>query len=435
MYQRPILLTFALAFAGLVAAAQDISHPALGTSVKSPGGLTLTLVDRRQNYNYSETTTLCKSIISPKSINIHPNNSKFYVNSLEGASTVVFNAKTNEQIAKISHTIGDKHADLWAPQSGYYPFNHYETDLNTFRGRPVESAFSHNGRYLWVPYYRRSFDINAQDPSAVAIIDTHSDTIVRLMECGVLPKMIAVSPDNTHVAIADWGDNTIGYVHCPSADPKSWHHEKPFVVDRQLQWDLSLTETVNRDSNSGNALRGTVFTPDGQYLLVGCMGGMGGIAVIDTKNNGTYIGKLCGMMPNVRHIIFSGNYLYMSVNKAGYVQRIAKSKLLKAIAALKTADNKSYTISSGWESAKVGAGARTIVASPKGRFIFAACNYDSTLDVVDTKTMKRVLSLPIDSYPVGLDISADGKTIYVTSQGRKDKIPSGNCVDIVHIDY
>jgi DNA-binding beta-propeller fold protein YncE len=109
--------------------------------------------------------------------------------------------------------------------------------------------------------------------------------------------------------------------------------------------------------------------------------------------------------------------------------------LLKAIAALKTADNKSYTISSGWESAKVGAGARTIVASPKGRFIFAACNYDSTLDVVDTKTMKRVLSLPIDSYPVGLDISADGKTIYVTSQGRKDKIPSGNCVDIVHIDY
>ncbi len=435
MYQRPILLTFALAFAGLVAAAQDISHPALGTSVKSPGGLTLTLVDRRQNYNYSETTTLCKSIISPKSINIHPNNGKFYVNSLEGASTVVFNAKTNEQIAKISHTISDKHADLWAPQSGYYPFNHYDTDLNTFRGRPVESAFSHNGRYLWVPYYRRSFDINAQDPSAVAIIDTHSDTIVRLMECGVLPKMIAVSPDNTHVAIADWGDNTIGYVHCPSADPKSWHHEKPFVVDRQLQWDLSLTETVNRDSNSGNALRGTTFTPDGQYLLVGCMGGMGGIAVIDTKNNGTYLGKLYGMMPNVRHIIFSGNYLYMSVNKAGYVQRIAKSKLLKAIAALKTADNKSYTISSGWESAKVGAGARTIVASPKGRFIFAACNYDSTLDVVDTKTMKRVLSLPIDSYPVGLDISADGKTIYVTSQGRKDKIPSGNCVDIVHIDY
>lgn len=435
MDKRSFLLTFAFALAGFFAAAQDISHPSLGTSVKSPGGLTLTLVDRRQNYNYGEQSTLCSSIISPKSVNIHPNGSKFYVNSLEGAITVVFNAKDNKPLTKISHVIGDNHADLWAPESGFYSFRHYSTNLKNFSGRPVESAFSHNGRYLWVPYYRRSFDINAQDPSAVAVIDTHTDTIVRLLECGVLPKMIAVSPDSRHVAIADWGDNTVGYIHCPSVDPMSWHHEKPFVVDRQLKWDLSLTQHVNRDSNSGNALRGTTFTPDGRYLLVGCMGGMGGIAVIDTKNNGEYIGKLYGMMPNVRHLIFSGNYLYLSVNAAGYVQRISKSHLFNAIASLKASDGCTYTISKGWESAKVGAGARTIVASPKGRFIFAACNYASTLDVVDTKTMKRVLSLPIDSYPVGLDISADGKTIYVTSQGRKDKIPSGNCVDIVHVDY
>lgn len=49
-------------------------------------------------------------------------------------------------------------------------------------------AFSHRGRYLWVPYYRRSFDINAQDPSAVAVIDTRTDSIVRMFETGPLPK-------------------------------------------------------------------------------------------------------------------------------------------------------------------------------------------------------------------------------------------------------
>ncbi len=433
MIKRAFLLIFAVA--NLFASAQDIKHPALGSSVKSPGGLTLTLVTRRQNYNYGEKQTLCKDICSPKSINIHPTGKKFYVNSLEGATTVVFDATSNSPIALIKHAIGAGQANLWAPESGYYPFRHYSKNLKNFSGRPVESAFSHNGKYLWVPYYRRSFDLNAQDPSALAIIDTRTDSIVRLMECGVLPKMIAVSPDNSHVAVADWGDNTIGYIHCPSDDPATWHHEKPFVVDHQIKWDLSLTEHVNRDVNSGNALRGTAFTPDGKYLLVGCMGGSGGIAVIDTQNNGTYLGKLFGMMPNVRHIIFSGDYLYLSVNIAGYVQRIATDDLIAAIAELRKSERKSYHISSGWESAKVGAGARTIVSSPKGRFIFAACNYASSLDVVDTKTMKRVLSLPIDSYPVGLDISDDGKTIYVTSQGRKDKAPSGNCVDIVRVDY
>jgi DNA-binding beta-propeller fold protein YncE len=433
MTKTTLLLLFAMV--NLCATAQDILHPALGSSVKSTGGLTLTLVDRRQNYNYGEKHTLCKDICSPKSINIHPTGEKFYVNSLEGASTVVFDATTNKKIAHISHAIGSSHSALWAPESGYYPFRHYTKNLKHFSGRPVESAFSHNGRYLWVPYYRRSFDINAQDPSALAVIDTRTDSIVRLMECGVLPKMIAVSPDSKHVAVADWGDNTIGYIHCPSSNPASWHHEQPFVVDQQIKWDLSLTEHVNRDVKSGNALRGTAFTPDGKYLLVGCMGGMGGIAVIDTHNNGKYLGKLFGMMPNVRHIIFSGDYLYLSINIAGYVQRIATAQLLGAIEELRESERKSYHISSGWQSAKVGAGARTIVSSPKGRFIFAACNYASSLDVVDTKTMKRVLSLPIDSYPVGLDISADGKTIYVTSQGRKDKIPSGNCVDIVQVDY
>lgn len=415
---------------------QEISHPKLGTSVKSPGGLRVTLVSRRQNWNQTERDTYTPSINSPKSVNIHPDGSRFYVQSLEGATTVVFDAATGRQLSTVKHVFDGSEKHLWTAPSGFYPFRHYTKNLNAFRGRPVESAFSHNGRYLWVPYYRRSFDLNAQDPSALAVIDTRTDSIVRLMEAGVLPKMIAVSPDSRRVAVAHWGDNTIGYIDCSSDNPAAWRHLKPFVVDRQLKWDLSLTEPVNRDKDSGNALRGTVFTPDGRYLLVACMGGAGGIAVIDTQTEGgAYLGKLFGSMCNVRHLIFSGQHLYLSVNIAGYVQRLPIAALYDGIEALRKAPSKRHTIAQGWQSAKVGAGARTIVASPKGRFIFVACNFNSTLDVVDTSTMRRVLSLPLDSYPVGMDISADGRTLYVTSQGRKDKIPSGNCVDIVSVQY
>ena len=43
--------------------------------------------------------------------------------------------------------------------------------------------------------------------------------------------------------------------------------------------NYSLTAKVDRDNGSGYMLRGTVYTPDDRYLLVGCMGGAGGIGV------------------------------------------------------------------------------------------------------------------------------------------------------------
>lgn len=32
-------------------------------------------------------------------------------------------------------------------------------------------AMSHNGKYLWMSYYRSNFDLNTSSPSALAIID------------------------------------------------------------------------------------------------------------------------------------------------------------------------------------------------------------------------------------------------------------------------
>ena len=79
-------------------------------------------------------------------------------------------------------------------------------------------------------------------------------------------------------------------------------------------------------------------------------------------------------------------------------------------------------------------GARTIEASPSGRFIFAACNNASKLCVVDTRQMKMVASTAVDSYPVGLDISQDGSIVITTSQGRKGE-GGGNAVDIFQVTY
>ena len=156
------------------------------------------------------------------------------------------------------------------------------------------------------------------------------------------------------------------------------------------------------------------------------MGG-GGIAVIDVKSR-EYLGKIGGIS-NARHLIIKNGYLYASCNSAGLVTRI---KLDSVINAIEHRSGKAITVG-GWETCKVGGGARTIEASPSGNYVFAACNSASALYVVDTRIMKTVAQITVDSYPVGLHISSDGSFVVVTSQARSGL--GGNAVNLYKVDY
>lgn len=417
------IVTIASALAANTATAQGIIHPSEGKTVETDG-FRLELIAKKQNFG-GPARSKDEDINSPKSVNIHPDGTKYYVNSLEGMRTVVFDFQTGKKLKVIKHTFTSADAELWAPDSGLFPFSYDKKDRNTFSGKPVESTFSHHGRYLWVPYYRRSYDINAQDPSAMAVIDTRTDEIIRLFETGPLPKMITTSPDGSRIAVTHWGNNTVGVLDISSDDPQDWKYTDCYVVDYKLQLNYSRTKPVNRDVGSGYCLRGTLFTPNGKYLLVGCMGGSGGIAVIDLRSS-RYLGRLTGMMSNLRHIIYKNGYLYCSINSAGYVQRTSIRNIYEAIGNL-TPDRKTAPVTI-WENCKVHPGARTIVSSSDGRYIFAACNTASKISVVDTETMTMVAALDADSFPVGLDISDDDQYLFMTAQGRSNG--GGNAVDI-----
>ena len=406
-----------------------VVHPQIG-NVWSGGGLQVTFLTRKQQYSYSDVETLDRDIHSPKSVNFHPSGKKYYVNSLEGEKTVVYDFRTGEKLKVIPHKFDENNAALWAPESGLFHFNHVYEHTERFSGKPVESTFSHDGRYLWIPYYRRNYDLNAQEPSAMAVIDTSTDEIIRLFETGPLPKMVATSPDGTRLAVTHWGNNTVGLLDISSPSPADWHYITSLVVDYELKLNFSLTQKVDRDVNSGYCLRGTVFTPDGRYLLVGCMGGGGGIAVIDLTEN-RYLGRATGAMPSLRHLVIKNGYLYCSINRSGYIQRIGLEDLLEQISVLDGDKHKLVRVT-GWINCKVPAGARTIELSPDGRYVFAACNFSSCLAIVDAESMKLIGTVPADSYPVGLDISRDGRYVFTTSQARD---AAGNAVDIFKIVY
>ena len=403
----------------------------IGTSSNSAGsGISISLVKRFQHYNANtknENDVFDVSINSPKSVHILNSKNKFYVNSLEGEETAVYDLTTFKKIKIIKHSFNASNQYLFkGDANASFIYKTKTGNLNYFNGKPVESCFSHNGKYLWITYYRKSYDANAIDPSAVCIIDTDADTIVRVMTTASLPKMIACSPDSKTIAISHWGDNTVSLIDISSGNPSSFSYLDNIVIDYRMNLNFSSNTKIDRDNNCGNCLRGTEFTPDNKYILVGKMGS-NGIAIIDIEKR-KYLGTVTGMKTNMRHLIIKDAWLYLSSNKYGYVQKTLLSDFVKyfSTASKMGAYDK-------WQNAFVGIGARTISIDPSGKYLFAAVNNESKVSIVRTSDMKVLASCNADSYPVGMDMSEDGKTLIVTAQGKTGG--GGNSVMVFKVTY
>ena len=423
-------------YADLLNQANEKASPTTSTSqLRIPFGVsstknnvTMTMVARFQNYQSNTTNPNDhhdEMVYSPKSARFSEDGKKVYVNSLEGTRTVIYNTETLQRIGSIEHRFNKDTEDLFFGENTVFGYTYNKKSKsgnpNHFMGKPVESALSHNGKYLWVPYYRRDFDTGATSPSAVSIIDTTTDTIVRVMPTGPIPKYVAISPDNKWAIITHWGDNTLGVIDISSGDPKTFKYlEKRLVIERALsQTGLSGTD---RDSTCGFCLRGTVFTPDSKTLLVARMGG-GGVAGFDV-DTWTYLGTLYGEKPTPRHLVISNDYLYMSSNKSGYV---SKTSLPNFINSLRAAEGKKVKYTD-WQTTFVGSGARTIDMSEDGTRLFVAVNNSAKLVVLDPIKMEVLNSIPTDSYTVGLAVSKDGKQVWTTSQGKKNGGGNSVCV-------
>lgn len=390
------------------------------TSTPAGASVSMELVARFQHKVAATKNELDKydiSINSPKSVNYLPEKGKFYVQSLEGCETVVYDLKTFSKLKVIPHKFNASNQSLF--KDGEYTLFDYKfstrsSNFNFFAGKPVESCFSHNGRYLWVTYYRRSYDANAQDPSAVAIIDTTTDEIVRVMPAGVLPKMIAASPDNKYVAVTHWGDNTVAIIDIQGDDPWQFRYVSHLVVDQRLKVSYAAGQKVDRDLHCGYCLRGTTFTPDSRYLMVGRMGG-GGIAMFEMDSTYRYLGVTYTQYHNIRHLVISGDDLFVSTNSNGYVQKI---KWRDFVQHRVDQAGKTSTLTEGWQSCYVGPGVRTISVSSDGRYVYACVNEASKIVAVDAVSMRVVSEVAADSYPVGMEITDTNDFLIVTAQGK-----------------
>lgn len=369
------------------------------------------------------------AINSPKSAIYSQDGSKFYINSLEGYTTAVFDAKTLQKRKEIRHEFNSANAALFKDNESTifgYPFKQQRENYNTFLGKPVESCLSHDGRFLWVTYYRRDWDPNAASPSAVAIIDTKTDEIVRVMPAGPLPKMIACSVDNSYIAVTHWGDNTVGLIDISSPDPFDFKYIAHIIIDQQVS--TNFAGNVDRDNNCSNCLRGTVFTEDKQHLLVAKMGG-NGIAVIDLPSR-NYLGTITGSYQNLRHIVLNNGNIYLSSNKFGVVQKAPLADILA-----QPFNEQKILAYTKWQTANVGPGARTIDVTADGKYTFACVNNACKIAVIDNASMQVIYEVKAEAFPVGMALSPDNKQLIVTSQGKDSTPNSGNAVMVFDVVY
>ena len=400
------------------------------TATDKNGRVSLELVARFQQYNAKPqhpSDHYDRHIYSPKSVFFSAATEKVFVNSLEGMSTVIYDRNDLVKTGVIQHRfrkgdaglfVGDENPGGWLS----FPDNYQPDKKNIFWGKPVEFTETHDGRYLWVPYYRRSFDKNGVLPSALAVIDTIRDEIVRVISTGPVPKMLAASPDGKWLAIIHWGDNTVGLIDIGSEKPSEFRRAGIITVEKK--YSLKSDKKVNRDSACGFCLRGAVFTRDSKYLLVGRMKG-GGIAVIDVKRE-SYVATVYGMRPTPRHLVLSaeGDMLYLSSNYSGYVSSYRVDDLLNAALS-------GRSVLKPQQEVRTGRGTRTISLSPDGRFIYAAVKSESRIKVIDRDAMEVMFEIPTDSFPVGMAVSPDGSQLWVTAQGSKGV--GGNSVSVYSV--
>ena len=145
--------------------ADTIIHIPIGEkSMPLDGEIQIELAARKQHYKQSpehSADVFDRSISSPKSAVFTPDGSKFYVHSLEGFRTSVYQTGTWKRIKVIHHNFGRGNNHLFKGDSisvfDYkYRDERPEGTYNHFAGKPVESCLSHDGKYLWVTYYRRN---------------------------------------------------------------------------------------------------------------------------------------------------------------------------------------------------------------------------------------------------------------------------------------
>lgn len=310
-------------------------------------------VDSLEFAGLEKVVRLTEGINNPKSVAISPDGRYAYINNLEGMNTMIIRTDNYETESVIEHT-----------------------------GKPVEFGITLGGRFIWITYFRlleEGFPKNLgvesayRYPSVVVVYDTLTKDLVKRIDVGIIPKIIAVSPDEKLVFVANWNS-----------------------------YDISVISTENyqviKTIEVGAIPRGVEFTPDGKYAYVCNFGGStiskidaASLEVISTINN-------VGISPRDMVISSKGDYAYYSAYGDGYLRKL---------------DLQTDEVV---DKIKIGIQPRSVCITNNNKYLFVVNYQNGTVDAVDLTDFKIIGEYDADTGAVGVALSPDNKYLWVTNQ-------------------
>ncbi len=248
-------------------------------------------------------------------------------------------------------------------------------------GAPVEAAVTPDGKDVWVSNYSmygsgsgpegsdtctpESALAAGDTPSFLYEVSTKTLSIVGVAPVGMVPKYVAVTPNDKYVVATNWCSWTVSIVN------EATHH-------------LVATIPV------GAYPRGIAISPDSHLAYVAIMGS----TVIDVISLSTFkiVGQIGGL-DNVRHVVIdpqNPDFLYASLNQPGDVVKIDRltGKILAEV--------------------HTGSDCRSLAISTDGTALYVVNYLSNTVTELASSNLKVLQVVPTGTNPVG--VTYDGTT-------------------------
>jgi YVTN family beta-propeller protein len=267
-------------------------------------------------------------------------------------------------------------------------------------GAPVEAAFTPDARYAYVSNYSMygsgfgpegSDDCTPESARAagdtdsyVYRIDTKTLTIDQVIAVGLVPKFLAVTPNDKYLLVSNW-----------------------------CSYDLSIVDVATYRQVAripiGPYPRGLAVSPDSRTAYVAVMGSntVTKINLSTLHPEGSFV---VGQSP--RHLVISpdGRYLYASLNAPGEVVKVDLG------------DDKVI------DTAETGQQDRSLVVAADGKSLYVV-NYDSnTITKLNAANLEVLQSFPTGVHPIGITYDATTGDVWVAVYSGqilvlKDQVP------------
>lgn len=313
--------------------------------------------------------------ISPKSI-VSSGNGLFSAQNMMYRHTITLYNKYGRLVGTIEDQVDLKE----------HGFEEYQESV--YRGGPVEAAFSHNGKYLWVSQYQMygkefknpgcdACNGSQYDNSFLYKVNTETQEIEKVIEVGAVPKYLAIAPDESFLIVSNWSSGDISVV------------------------DLT-TEAETKRIKIGSHPRGIAISRDGKRAFVTVMGST---KVADVNLETDEVNYITGVGKSPRHVVLSDNdsLLYIAVNSSSTVVK--------------------YNLhSKEQEIVKTASCPRTMILSPKGDYLYVVNYFSDSFTKIATDSMRIEEVVSTGTKPIGITANWDDSEIWVACYSGKIEI-------------